>query len=253
MELNLKNKKVLIVGASKGIGRAIALGFAMEHSSIVAIARTESLLKELEEECLKLRAKDFDYLAIDIMNVKGYDLAESLFDKFGHFDVIVHCVGGSLTSRDVVGGSEAYEYALKFNALLGIDMNSFFIKKMIEDKKVCRIVHVSSISAVMLRGNPLYASAKAYLNAYVTSVGREVSPKGIAINSVMPGAVAFENSYWDQLIKQKDPKVNDFLRHHQAINRFGTPEEVANVVLFLASDKSSFIVASNIPVDGGNM
>ncbi|MFA5503086.1 MAG: SDR family oxidoreductase [Bacilli bacterium] len=253
MKLNLENKKILITGASKGIGKAIALGFAIENTDIVAIARTEELLKELENECLAKGAKSFAYHNVDLMEVNNYEFAEFLFCKYGHFDVIIHCMGGSLTSRDICGGYKDYEHALRFNALCGIDMNSFFIKKMLEDNKTARIIHISSISALALRGNPLYASAKAYLNAYVTSVGRQVAAKGIAINSVMPGAVAFEDSYWDSLIKEKAPKTTDFLTHHQAINRFGTTEEIANVVVFLASEKASFIVASNIPVDGGSM
>lgn len=253
MELNLANKNVLVVGASKGIGKAICQGFAAEKSKIVAIARTKSLLEQLKTDCIKLGASSFDYVVADVMERDNFDFAKTLFAQFGHFDVIIHCVGGSLTSRDICGGYKDYEEALRFNALSGIDMNSFFIKQTIKDNKKARIVHISSISGLMLRGNPLYASAKAYLNSYVSSVGREVAPKGIAINSVMPGAISFEGSYWDRLIKEKAPKVEDFLRHHQAIDRFGSPEEVANVVLFLASDKASFIVASNIPVDGGNM
>lgn len=253
MELNLANKNVLIVGASKGIGRAICEAFALEKSKIVAIARTKSLLEEVKANCLKIGAPSFDYVIADVMELDNFNFAKSLYEQFGHFDVIVHCVGGSLTSRDVCGGYKDYEEALRFNALCGIDMNSFFIKQTIQDNKKARIVHVSSISGVMLRGNPLYASAKAYLNSYVNAAGREVAPKGIAINSVMPGAILFEGSYWDNLVKEKAPKVEDFLRHHQAINRFGKAEEIADVVLFLASEKASFIVASNIPVDGGNM
>lgn len=253
MDLHLKNKRVLIVGASKGIGRGICLGFAKEKANIVALARTVSLLEELKAECLDLGASSFAYHAVDVMENDNYALAADLQKEYGAFDVIIHCVGGSLTSRDVTGRASEYDHALKFNALCGIDMNSFFIKDAIDARRNLRIVHVSSISADKLRGNPLYASAKAYLNAYVTSVGREVASKGIALNSVMPGAITFEGGYWDKLIAEKAPKVDDFLRHHQAINRFGTVEEVTNVVLFLSSDKASFIVASNIPVDGGNM
>lgn len=253
MELNLANKNVLVVGASKGIGRAICEAFAAEKSKIVGVARTKSLLEDAKSDCLKIGASSFEYIVADVMDQDNFDFAKFLFEQYGHFDVIVHCVGGSLTSRDICGGYKDYEEALRFNALSGIDMNSFFIKQMIKDNKKARIIHISSISGVMLRGNPLYASAKAYLNSYVSSVGREVAPKGIAINSIMPGAISFEGSYWDKLVKEKAPKVEDFLRHHQAINRFGKPEEIANVVLFLASEKASFIVASNIPVDGGNM
>ena len=143
-------------------------------------------------------------------------------------------------------------YALKFNALAAVDMNSVLIPPMIE-RGYGKVIHMSSISAIMLRGNPLYASAKAFLNAYITTVGRQLAPTGVMLCSVMPGAVAFEGSYWDKFIKEGHPRVNDFLRHHQAIDRFGTPEEVANTVLFLASEKASFMPAANIPVDGANM
>ena len=136
--------------------------------------------------------------------------------------------------------------------MASIDMNSKLIPPMIE-KGYGRVIHISSISALMLRGNPLYASAKAFLNAYVTTVGRQLAPTGVLLTSVMPGAVAFEGSYWDKFVKEGHPRVDDFLRHLQAANRFGTPEEIANVVLFMASDKSSFMPATNIPVDGANM
>ena len=252
MDLGLKNKKVLIVGASKGIGRGIALGFAEECSHIVAIARSSELLEELRVEAMQKGAASFNYVVQDIMGCDTQAFADSLMEQFGSFDIVVHNVGGSLISRDHLAGSDDWNYALKFNAVAAIDMNSRLIPPMIE-KGYGRVIHISSISAIMLRGNPLYASAKAFLNAYVTTVGRQLAPTGVVLCSVMPGAVAFEGSYWDKSIKAGEAKVDDFLRHHQAVNRFGTPEEIANVVLFMASDKSSFMQATNIPVDGANM
>lgn len=252
MELGLKNKNVLIVGASKGIGRAIAIGFAAEGSNIVAVARSEELLIQLKADALNSGAASFNYVVCDIMECDTQLFADELLDRFGCFDVVVHNVGGSLISRNHLGGQEDWNYALKFNAVAAIDMNSRLIPPMIENG-YGRVIHISSISAIMLRGNPLYASAKAFLNAYVTTVGRQLAPTGVVLCSVMPGAVAFEGSYWDKSIKAGEPKVEDFLRHHQAVNRFGAPEEIANAVLFMASDKSSFMQAANIPVDGANM
>ncbi|MBQ6381847.1 MAG: SDR family oxidoreductase [Clostridia bacterium] len=252
MDLGLREKNVLIVGASKGIGRGIVNGFAAEQCRIVAIARSEALLKEVKEEAIQNGAASFSYEVVDIMEEDTTALAQSLLDKYGVFDIVVHNVGGSLVSRNHLGGAEDWNYALKFNALAAIDMNSVLIPPMIE-RGSGRVIHISSISAVMLRGNPLYASAKAFLNAYVTTVGRQLAPTGVLMCSVMPGAVAFEGSYWDKFIQEGHPRVEDFLRHHQAANRFGTPEEIANAVVFMASDKSSFMQATNIPVDGANM
>ena len=252
MELGIKGKKVLIVGASKGIGRGIANGFAKEGANIVAIARTEGLMSEVKDECIKLGAQSFEYVIEDIMAIDTKEFAQSLLNKFGVFDIIVHNVGGSLISRDALGGADDWNYALKFNVVAAIDMNSVLIPPM-KEKGYGRVIHISSISAVMLRGNPLYASAKAFLNAYVTTVGRVLAPDGVVMSAVEPGAVSFEGSYWDKFIKEGHPRVDDFLRHHQAINRFGTPEEIANVVLFMASDQCSFMPGAIIPVDGANM
>lgn len=252
MNLGLENKLVLIVGASKGIGRGIVKAFAEEKTRIVALARTESLLQTLRDEALNAGAASYNCEVSDIMEADTQKLAHSLLEKYGIFDVIIHNVGTSLVSRNHLGPAEDWNYALKLNAVAAIDMNSVFIPPMIK-RGSGRVIHISSISAKMLRGNPLYASSKEFLCAYVTTVGRQLAPTGVLLCSVMPGAVAFDGSYWDRFVKEGHPRVKEFLSQHQAVNRFGTPEEVANVVLFMASDKSSFMQATNIPVDGANM
>lgn len=252
MELGLKNKLVLVVGASKGIGRGIVKGFAEEGCRIVIIARTEELLKEVQKEAILLGAADCNYEVADIMECNTQELAKHLLDEYGLFDVIVHNVGTSLVSRNHLGPAEDWYHALKLNAVASIDMNSVLIPPMVE-RGSGHVIHISSISAKMLRGNPLYASSKEFLCAYVTTVGRQLAPTGVTLCSVMPGAVAFEGSYWDKFIKEGHPRVEGFLSEHQAVHRFGSPEEIANVVLFMASDKASFMQATNIPVDGANM
>ena len=210
MELGLKNKNVLVVGGSKGIGRGIVEGFAAEGCKIVAIARSKTLLQEVKSASMNLGAASFDLETCDVMECDTKSLAQHLIDTYGIFDIVIHNVGGSLVSRNHLGPSEDWSY-------------------------------------------PLYASSKAFLNAYITTVGRQLAPTGVTLCSVMPGAVTFPGSYWDKYIKEGNPRVEDFLRHHQAVDRFGTPEEIANMVLFMASDKASFMQAANIPVDGANM
>ncbi len=252
MDLGLTNKLVLVVGSSKGIGRAIAKSFVEEGCHVIAIARSAQLLSTLQDECKELGNGTIDIEVADIMSLDTKKFARMLQDKYGNFDIIIHNVGGSLVSRNHLAGQEDWIYALRFNALAAIDMNSVFLPAMIE-RKSGHIVHISSISAKMLRGNPLYASAKAFLNAYVTTTGRQVASSGVLLCSVMPGAVSFPGSYWDNFVKEGHPRVHDFLSHHQAVGRFGTPEEIANVVLFMASEKASFMQATNIAVDGANM
>jgi len=252
MELKIKGKNVLVVGASKGIGKKIALGFAQEGARVTTIARSENLLAELNKEMKGLIDLDHAYYAVNVMETDANKLARDLIEERGVFDIVIHNVGGSLVSRNALGTIAEWQYALKFNAGIAIDMNSVLIQPMI-DKGWGRVIHISSISAVMLRGNPLYASAKAFLNAYVTTVGREIASTGVVMSAIMPGAVAFPGSYWDDYMITDPARCEDFLRHHQAANRFGTTKEIADVVLFMASDQASFMQAALVSVDGANM
>ena len=252
MDLNLDKKRVLVVGASKGIGRAIAISFAKEGSFVVSIARSEEILIELTKELDSLYGLSNKYLAVDLMNYSPNEVATELLQIYGTFDIVIHNVGGSLVSRNYLGTIEEWKEAWMFNAGIAIDMNNKLIQPMI-DKGWGRVIHISSISAEMLRGNPLYASSKAFLNAYVKTVGRSIAKSGVIMSAVMPGAVTFPGSYWDKYITEDPKRCEDFLSHHQAVNRFGTPEEIANVVLFLASDKASFMQGALVQVDGANM
>lgn len=192
------------------------------------------------------------YYVSDLMNDDANMLAKKILEERGTFDIVIHNVGGSLVSRNALGTLEEWHYAWKFNAGIAIDMNNILIPPMLE-KEWGRVVHISSISAKMLRGNPLYASSKEFLNAYVTTVGRELASKGIVMTAVMPGAVAFPGSYWDNYTQTDPARCEDFLKHHQAAGRFGTVKEVADVVLFMASEQASFMQTALIPVDGANM
>lgn len=252
MELGIKGKNVLVVGASKGIGKSIALEFAQEGARVTTIARNKELLSQLNKEMKQVVDIDHAYYVADLMKLEGSQLARKLLDERGVFDIVVHNVGGSLVSRNALGTLDEWQYAWKFNAGIAIDMNSILIQPMI-DTGWGRVIHISSISAVMLRGNPLYASAKAFLNAYVTTVGRTIAATGVVMSAVMPGAVAFPGSYWDNYMVTNPARCEDFLRHHQAANRFGTTKEVADVVLFMASEQASFMQSSLISVDGANM
>ena len=252
MDLGIKGKNVLIVGASKGIGKTITLGFAEEGARITTLARSEGLLKTLHDEISGFSPLDHACYVDDIMNEDANQVAQKILQERGTFDIVVHNVGGSLVSRNALGTIEEWEYAWKFNAGAAIAMNNALIPPMIE-KGWGRVIHISSVSAVMLRGNPLYASAKAFLNAYVTTVGRSIAASGVVLSAVMPGAVSFPGSYWDKYQVEDPARCEDFLRHHQAANRFGTTKEIAGVVLFMASEQASFMQTSIVAVDGANM
>ncbi|GHU78087.1 3-oxoacyl-ACP reductase [Clostridia bacterium] len=262
MTSGIRGKNALVVGASKGIGRAISLALAKEGAVVTAVARSEPHLITLLTEMNAVTPVAHAIFPHDLMNGDIFGFAQMLTEERGSFNIVVHNVGGSLTSRDPLGGWDEWSYALTFNAGIAIEMNRALIPPM-EKNGWGRVVHISSISAVMLRGNPQYASAKAFLNAYVTTVGRALAPTCVVLTAIMPGAIAFDGSYWD--LRQNDIEPHEdgtrrgidicreFLSQHQAAARFGTPEEIANIVAFLVSDAASFMPGACIDAGGGNM
>jgi 3-oxoacyl-[acyl-carrier protein] reductase len=252
MEFGIQNKKVLVVGASKGIGYATAKCFAEEGTIVTTIARSEMLLQSLDKE-LQNNSQHHSYHCADLMiENEPTRIAEQLVQLYGGFDIVVHAVGGPLEIRDPLSTVELWKKVWQYNCGIAIEMNHVLIPYM-QKQQWGRVIHISSISSIMLRGAAPYASAKAYLNAYTKTLSRELAKDGIVVSAVLPGAVAFDGSYWDKFAKEKHPRVDDFLKHHQAAGRMGTPEEIAAFVVMLGSEKASFAQGSLVNIDGGNM
>ena len=252
MELGLKNRKVLIVGIGNGIGKAIAIAFANEGSIVTALSRNEQKLKELIDE-IGGEKKGHSFFKVDLMvDEKPRKTALPLIDQHKKFDIIVHNIGHHLGIREPLAAVKDWQLIWKLNVGISIEMNEILIPPLIE-QKWGRVIHISSISAIILRGSPQYCTSKAYLNAYVTTVGRHLADTGVVMTSIMPGAVEFSGGYWDEIKKSNPEKYKGYLKEHQAIGRMGTPEEIASFAVFMGSVHSSFAPGTNIPVDGANM
>lgn len=252
MDLGITGKRVLITGASQGLGRAIAVDFAREGCQVAVVARSEDKLQELVTE-LGGREAGHALLAADLMDEGNPTRTlEKLIEEGGAFDIVVHNVGGTLSVRDPLATMEEWNRVWRFNVGIAIEMNRLAIPPM-QEKGWGRVIHISSRSAIDVRGSGPYATAKAYLNAYIESVGRSVAQSGVVVSGVAPGALIAEGGHWDNISKTNPTMRDDFLRHHQAIGRFGTPEEVSPFVLFMASELVKFAATSILPINGGAM
>lgn len=258
MDLGLKGKKALIVGASKNIGAAIARTLVSEGCVVFLVARDEEKLKNL---CVELGGQQagHDYLAVDLrMDGKAKAAAEAALRWAGSMDVVIHNVGGALGHKNILGARSEWEDVWRFNVGIAIEMNQILIPPM-RGKKWGRIVHISSIVADI--GEPLgpfsgalpYVAAKAYLNAYVKGLGRSLARENVVISGVMPGVVASEGKFWDKMLKNEPEKVKDFIDHFCPIGRFGNPEEIVPFVALLASEHASFACGAILPVSGGQV
>ena len=252
MDLRITGKNVLVVGASKGIGRAIALAFSREGCVVTAVARSTELLTGLLAD-MGGEALGHHVITADVSaEGTGKALAQQWLNAGHRFDIVVHNVGHPHGVRDPLSPMIEWRRVWYLNAGIAIDMNEVLVPPMLE-RGWGRVIHISSISAEMLRGAAPYAAAKAYLNAYTKTVGRALAQTGVIFSAIMPGAVAFEGSYWDIQSSTQPERVSDFLRHHQAVGRFGSPEEIASYAVFLGSHLASFAQGTVLPVDGGNM
>lgn len=259
MDLGIRGKRVLVTGASQGIGRAVALALAEEGCRVAVIARREKELRSLVDE-MGGEAAGHTWRTADLMEQGvAVDVAGSLIASGGAFDGVVHGLGGGLGVKDFLASSEQWARVWQLNVGIAIDINGVVVPFM-KKKKWGRVIHISSFGGSNLRGAAPYVAAKGYLNMYTKLAGSALAQDGIVVSAVMPGAVRIPGGHWDELAEAnvKDPegflkKKMDFFRHYQPIGRFGTAEEVACFVLFLISEQASFASGSIVPVSGGGL
>lgn len=247
MELDLRGKRALITGGSKGIGRAIAFGLAAEGCDVAICARGEPGVAETVQ-ALKAEGVHAFGAAVDVGEasaLQGFvrDAAAAL----GGIDILV--CNASAFAGDASEG--AFRDAFEVD-LLHTRNGCEAALPWLERSGAGSIIAISSISGSedYGYGSVAYGTMKAALFFYVKSLSRHVAGMGIRANVVSPGTTFFEGGFWDR-VKQQNP---DSFASNVAANplgRMGHPEEIADAVVFLASRRASFISGANIVVDGG--
>ena len=241
MNLNIKNKLVLVTGGTKGIGREIINRFLQEGCTVINASRN---IKRNKNE------KEIQFICDFQNKQKIFQLIKKLKKKKLYPDIIVNNVGSNLNFQNPLGGVEEWEKVFQLNLNSCIILNNAFIENM-KKNKWGRICHISSIAALENQGSPHYCASKAAMNAYVRSVGRYVSKDGIIMTAVMPGPIFIKKGYWDKKYNKNSSYVKRWLKERVAINRFGRVDEISSFVVFLCSEHSSFAVGSCFLVDGG--
>jgi 3-oxoacyl-[acyl-carrier protein] reductase len=245
MEISFKGKKVLVGGASRGIGRSIALAFAGTGADVAICARGPEGVRAAEAELRQHGTKVFG-MACDLgdeSQVTRYvnEAAKAL----GGIDVLVNNASGvgmnddesgwlASVNIDLLGTARAIRAAIPF---LATSKGS--------------IINISSISGLMAVPRTLpYAAIKAALINYTMGQGLALAPKRIRVNAIAPGSIEFPGGTWESR-KTSDPEL--YQRRLKGIpwGRFGSPEEIAKVALFLASDLASWVTGQTIVADGG--
>jgi 3-oxoacyl-[acyl-carrier protein] reductase len=250
VELGLKGKVAIVTGASRGIGRSIALGLAAEGCRLGICARGAERLEQTAEEC---RAAGAEVLALPVDATDASALeqfVEAVGQRYGQIDILVNNVGGG--GKDGFQETTDEDWAGAFDLTLwpAIRASRLAVPWM-ERQGGGAIVMISSIFGREWGGRPAYNVVKAAENALSKSMARQLAPKGIRVNAVAPGSIIFPGGSWQRRVDETPERMAEFVKQELPLGRFGRPEEVANVVTFLVSNAASLMLGACVNVDGG--
>lgn len=247
LDLELKDKVALVTGASRGIGRAIASGFAAEGAKLVIAARGQ---EALDQAAAELEAVGADVLTVscdvsDDADVRA--LAKAALERFGRIDILV-----SNASALAVGGSrEDWDKSLSVDLLGAVRLVDAVLPGM-RGQGSGSILLVSSVSAV--EASPMddygYTAAKAALNAYAKKLAVNEAANGIRANALLPGSVEFPGGGWD-VMRAENPPIYEMVRSSIPFGRLGKPEEIADAAVWLVSARANWVTGAALSVDGG--
>ena len=251
MDLKLEGKAALITGSSRGIGRAIAASLAREGVRVCVSARGAEALEQTAAELRAAGAQVATFVG-DVATPEGATAAvDAAARAFGTLDILVNNVGGS-------GGAGSFDQAtapqwkdvMDRNLMSAVWCSQRAVELMRERGGGC-IVHINSIYGREYAASAPYTAAKAGVTALTKEMAVDLARHRIRVNGVAPGSIFFPGGSWDRRQKAQPEKVEKLLRAEIPWGRFGTPEEVADVVVFLCSERARWVTGATLPVDGG--
>ena len=246
MDLQLKSKTALVTGASMGIGRAIARALAAEGAQVCIAARRRALLEGLAGEITAAGGATPHIVEIDLMagEAAARQLAEAAQSALGRVDILVNSAGGSKPAIDVHAPDSAWEEAMTLNFVRVRELTHALLPGMMA-RHWGRVINITGKSEPdrLIAVTP----AKAALHGWAKGLSREVGRYGITVNSIAPGRIMSE-----QIRRKYTP---EFRARESAddipVGRYGEPEELAALAVFLASPLAGYITGTVVPVDGG--
>ena len=239
--INLENKKILVTGATGGIGDAIVKKLNSLNANIIASGPNDLKLKKIVNDFPKINIVKFDIS----QHSKIESFIENVSNTLGGLDVLINNAGITMDNLSLRMKSEEWEKVINLNLTSSFYLSKFAIKKMLKNK-FGRVINITSIVGHTGNlGQSNYSASKAGLIAMSKSLAIEYARKNITVNCVSPGFI--ETNMTDN-IKEK---YKEELLSRIPMNKLGTGEDVSNTVAFLSSDSSSYITGETIHVNGG--
>ncbi len=250
MDLRLKGRKAIITGGTRGIGFAIARTFLDEGVDVAICARSSTAVAEA-----------IDVLSADAGGANVTGAAVDVGDR-GAYQAWLEATADELGGIDIFVGNVAYtpdaDEDTRWKAAFDVDLGHCIVGcrtllPRLAESDAGAVVLISSVAAVMAElpeGEGPYGAMKAALVSYAAQFAHRAAPTGTRVNTVLPGPTVFDGGVWDQ-IRTDDPDNYAAAESMPALGRLATPEEIARVVVFLASPAASYVTGANWRVDGG--
>lgn len=251
MDLKLDGKVALVTGGSRGIGKGIAEGLAREGCRVAVCARNAAPLEEAVEG---IRAAGGEALAcpLDITSDEGpATFVAQARDAFGGVDIVVNNAGGNRRGTLEETSDEDWREIFELNVHSGVRLVREALPALRESSSGS-VVFITSIFG-REAGGPgiaIYNSTKSAAMSAARILALDLAGEGIRVNSVAPGSVRFPGGSWDRRVKENPEKMEGWIEANLPLGRFGTVEEVADVVAFLSSERASLVTGACVPVDG---
>lgn len=245
---DLQNKRILITGASRGLGQVCATAFANEGARLLLTARAEDRLEKIRKELI--RSEEHRTYAGDLTLPAEIEKLIWVAEDFGEIDVVIHVMGGGLGMRNPLLSRDEFDTLFKTNVASAAEINRFLIPGMI-DRKAGNIVHVGSLAGREAVASVGYNTVKAGLAAYIRSLGRELASTGVIITGLSPGGFWAPDNAWVRF-KERDSKLlGQVVAERQPRGRLADAEEIIPMLLFLASHQATMMTGCCVPIDGG--
>lgn len=251
MNLELNSKRVLITGGSRGIGFSIAEHFLNEGANVILAARKLNDLKSAEIELAKKYGSKrvWSKLCDCTKQESLKELHDAIKKEFDGLDIVVANVGDGRSSLDSIPVNNQWMKMWSVNFESALFTARTFLPMLENSKGV--LLFISSIAALEAFGAPVdYSTSKSAIIAFSKNLSRRVAKK-VRVNVIAPGNINFPGSSWDEKIKLDAMRVKDLIESTVPMNRFGTPDEIADAAVFLCSERAKFITGSVLVVDGG--